>query len=211
MKNLLLSVALIAVPVAGFATVLHFMPHAAVTAADAASPGLGDLSAFVTIVADTQTLADTGDLVAAEKRITDLEVAWDDAAQALRAKDTAAWATVDDAADAVFSALREGTPKPAIVKSALLNLSTTLTQPIAAIQTGGFVLTVRGIAVTDENGHPIPCEVMLTSLKAAAETAGRGTDPAVTDLLAKGTERCNADDDKNADTFSAQGLALLAK
>ena len=71
MRNLLLSVALIAVPVAGFAAVeMWLMPAAVVQTARA---GLGDLAPFATIVTDTQTLAESGDLAAAQTRITDLE------------------------------------------------------------------------------------------------------------------------------------------
>jgi hypothetical protein len=32
---------------------------------------------------------------------------------------------------------------------------------------------------------------------------------AIADLIAKATERCNADDDRNADAFSAQALQML--
>jgi hypothetical protein len=53
--------------------------------------------------------------------------------------------------------------------------------------------------------------MMLTDLRDGI-TAGRGTASAaqIADLQAKALERCNADDDRRADDFSAQALALLA-
>jgi len=59
------------------------------------------------------------------------------------------------------------------------------------------------------DGSPLPCEVALETLRTAA--AGRTpTDQAKYDqLLGKGLERCNADDDKRADGFFADAYALL--
>jgi hypothetical protein len=82
MRNLLLSVVLIAVPVAGFAAVEMWLMPA--PASQSASMGLGDLAPFAAIVTDTQTIAATGDLAAAQTRITDLETAWDEAEPTLR-------------------------------------------------------------------------------------------------------------------------------
>jgi hypothetical protein len=209
MKNLFLSAALIALPVGGFAAAWHLLPHAAEIATTAAAPGLGDMSVLQAIVTDTQSIAAKGDLVAAEKRITDLEVAWDAVAAELRAKDANAWAAVDDAADASFKALRAKTPDAAEVKTALAVLAQTLQAPFGVAAPQGVVMMVSGVAVTDANGHTLPCEVMLNALKTAAEAAGRVADVAA--FQAKGTERCNADDDKHAAEFFAQGLALLAK
>lgn len=87
-KNLLLSAALIAVPAGGFSLAeMVILPSAQTTSAPAQSPGLGDLSAYKTIVTDTQAIAATGDLTAAEHRINDLETLWDQNAAASRQAD----------------------------------------------------------------------------------------------------------------------------
>ncbi|KAA3447016.1 hypothetical protein C7I87_29345 [Mesorhizobium sp. SARCC-RB16n] len=58
-----------------------------------------------------------------------------------------------------------------------------------------------------------PCEDALKALRAAEATAKpSATDKAkVSELEAKGVERCNADDDKRADDFFAQGMKILGK
>lgn len=212
MKQLLLATALIAFPVAVFSGVEHFIVGAAAAPAQqSAVTSLGDLSKFAAIVSDTQRIAATGDLVAAETRITDLETAWDDAEEELRAKAPEAWGTVDASADAAFSALRAKSPDPARVESALSDLQATLADPTPPDATEGAARTLNGIAVTDAAGHPLPCEVMLSDLRDAL-SAGRASDtarPQITDLQSKAAERCNADDDRRADAFSAQALALL--
>ncbi len=211
MKQLLLATALIAFPVAVFSGVEHFVIGAAAPAQQGAVPSLGDLSKFAAIVSDTQKIAATGDLVAAETRITDLETAWDDAEEDLRAKAPEAWGTVDASAEAAFSALRAKSPDPARVETALSDLQATLADPTPSDAAGGSAQTLNGIAVTDAAGHPLPCEVMLSDLRDAL-SAGRASDtarPQITDLQSKAAERCNADDDRRADAFSAQALALL--
>lgn len=203
MRNLLLSVALIAVPVAGFAAVEMWLLPA--PASQSASMGLGDLAPFATIVTDTQTIAATGDLAAAQTRITDLETAWDEAEPTLRAADSNAWGVVDTAIDDALSALRKGTPSPVEVTDTLAVLQETLAGPVAAAVTGAKL--VNGIAVTDDTGHALPCEAMLADLTTALQ--GKTATPEVADLQAKALERCNADDDTRADAFTAQALALL--
>ena len=71
---------------------------------------------------------------------------------------------------------------------------------------------VSGIAVTDEAGHNLPCEVMLKDLATglATTTIAAAGKTAATDFQTKALERCNADDDARADAFSAQALAVLA-
>lgn len=213
MKQILLAAALIAVPVAVFSGVEHYIigAQAPDQQASAMSPSLGDVSAFQAIVTDTQTIARTGDLVAAEKRITDLETSWDTAAAALQAKAPAAWGMVDASADAAFSALRAHTPDPAKVEAALNALAATLSNPTADITANAVVQTLNGIAITDAAGHPLPCELMLSDLRdgLAANRAPANAQQKIADLQAKATERCNADDDRRADDFSAQALALL--
>ena len=205
-RNLALSATLIAVPAAGFALAEMVFSPAAQTSAAIQSPGLGDLSAYKTILTDTRTIAATGDFTAAEHRITDLETLWDQNASALRQADRAAWNTVDASADEAFSSLRAGSPDQATVDAALAALSSALDAPVPAAATGP-VQYVSGIAVTDESGRPIPCEDLIGQLRTAI---GSSTPPAaVADLQSRALERCNADDDAHADAFSAQALALL--
>jgi hypothetical protein len=70
---------------------------------------------------------------------------------------------------------------------------------------------VSKVATTDANGRPLPCKVMLVQFRTALSQATVATtDRATLDTLqAKGTERCNADDDTRADDFFAQGIALM--
>ena len=205
MRNLLLSAALIAIPVAAFSLVetgLHSAPQQA-----RGGLGLGDLSAYSTIVASTRAIAKSGDFVAAERRITDLETLWDDNASQLRKADPVAWGAVDGAADQAFSALRAGNPDPANINTALANLQQVLAAPEP--QTTGSTQQVAGIDVTDASGHPVPCEEMIGQVR--AKVAQNAAPPAVADLQAKAVERCNADDDVHADAFAAQALAQLSK
>ena len=175
-----------------------------------AGSALGDMQAFQTIVTDVETIAATGDLVTAEVRITDLETAWDDAEATLKPKDPTAWGRVDDATDAVLSSLRAATPDAVAVMDALAGLQTVLMDPGTAMA-GGITL-VDGIAVTDASGRPIPCEVMLTAVKDGLAKAAPSVDKAAIDgLIVKASERCNADDDRNADAFSAAALKVLGQ
>lgn len=213
MRNLFLSAALIAIPIGVFAAVESVLPPApAPEAVQAAAPSdtLGDLSPFQAIVADTQRIADGGDLKAAETRITDFETLWDTGEPTMRPMDPVAWGRIDGAADAAFSALRAKAPDPAKVDATLAGLSGALDGTAAPVAAGG-VQSVQGIAVTDAAGHPVPCEDMLNQLRAAPASSDAAVAAKVADLQAKGTERCNADDDRRADDFFAQGLALLAK
>ena len=203
--NLILSAILIAVPVTGFSLAEHFLSPAA-SSEKTAPHGLGDLSAYRAIVADTQVIAARGDLGTAERRITDLETLWDDNAAALRKADHAAWNTVDAAADEAFSALRAGTPDKATVDAALANLLATLDAPVPAAS-GGPVQYVAGIPVTDDTGRALPCEELIGQLRTAL--SGQTPPAAVSDLQTRALERCNADDDVHANTFSAQALAQI--
>lgn len=208
MKQLLLATTLIAIPVAGFAAVEVWVLPPAATAADPAA-SLGDLSAYGKIVTETQRLVDTGDLAAAGRRITLFETMWDDDESTLRPKAPAAWGNIDAAADRTFAALRASHPDAASATKALTALSATLADPTGGGTSGGLE-RVAGVAVTDANGHPIPCEAMLKDLRAAlADGSIPQKDQArATDLQGKATERCNADDDTRADAFSAEALAL---
>lgn len=58
-----------------------------------------------------------------------------------------------------------------------------------------------------------PCEDALKDLRAAEASAklNAGDKTKVSDLEAKGIERCNADDDKRADDFFAQAMKVMGK
>ncbi len=220
MRNLLLSVALIAAPVAVFAagyTLLTPAPAPVATAAAAPTPAvatLGDMAAFTSIVTDVQAIAATADLPAAEVRITDLETAWDQAQPALRPVNVTAWGSVDGALDDALTALRSRSPDPTTVDQTLAALQAALADPMQGQSAVASAVppTVAGIVTTDANGRALPCEVMLDTFRTSLATAtlsdaNRAT---VDALQVKGTERCNADDDKRADDFFAQGLALMS-
>lgn len=214
MRNLLLSVALIAAPVGVFAAGYTWLtPHSAQTQTVAATPGLGDMTPFATITTDVQTIAATGDLTAAGKRITDLETTWDKAQTSLQPVNPAEWGYVDGAIDKALSALRASAPDAGSVRATLASLQIALADPSNGGAAGtGTVQTVSGVATTDANGHALPCEAMLGTFRATLDKATLSdTDRAtVATLQAKGTERCNADDDTRADDFFAQGIALMS-
>lgn len=203
LRNLLLSAVLIAIPAGGFTLAeMALQPGAS----PAATQSLGDLSAYRTIVSDTQAILRTGDVAAAEHRMTDLESLWDQNAGRLRQANPAAWGTIDTAADAAFAALRTSTPNRDTIYAALATLDATLAAPPATAPTA-TVGHVAGIAVTDDTGRALPCEVMIGQLR---DALGATTPNArVTDLQARALERCNADDDTNADALAAQAIALI--
>ncbi len=216
MKQILLASALIALPVAAF-TAFHIYASppvaAAATVAVAADP-LGDLSAMKKIVSDVETIAATGDMVAGERRITDYETAWDDAAATLRAMDANAWGNVDQASDDALGALRASPPVASDVTTTLAALAASLDNPgNAPGQTPAAGVTMlSGIAVTDAAGRALPCEVMLEEVAAglATTTLAAADKATASDFQTKALERCNADDDARADGFSAQALAMLS-
>ncbi len=208
MKQILLALLLTAVPVAAFTGFqVYAVPHPA-QAAEAKS--LGDLSPMSAIIDDVTAIAKTGDMAKAQKRITDFETAWDDAEPTMHPLNPDAWGIVDSAADHALKALRAGTPDAEKVTATLAALTAALDNPTGSSGSGGVVGKVAGIDVTDSNGHPIPCETMLTALRGAISTGKVAADKTVAagDFVTKATERCNADDDVHADEFSAQGLAL---
>jgi hypothetical protein len=208
MKQFLLAFLLIAAPVAAFSTFQIYLVPAAVKAAS-----LGDLSALKAIVADTQNITKTGDTKAAEKRITDFETMWDEAEDKMRPLNETAWGVVDGAADKALHALRDDAPDATKVDTAVAGLISALENPNSGVAAPRSVSMFAGIAVTDANGHAIPCETMLSQFRDSITQAKIPTDKmtAAAELMTKATERCNADDDVHADEFSAQGLALATK
>ena len=207
MKQLLLTIALIFIPVGVFAGF-----HLYLSPVKVSSGNLGDLTSLKTIVADVQTIAASGDLVAAETRITDFEIAWDDRASAMRPLNIDAWRNIDEAADSALGALRDGKPNIGQVASTLTALMSELNDPTTA--PGGSAsapVAMNGVTITDQNGRFLPCEEMLETLRKAL-TAAKLSDEkkaSAESYQTKALERCNADDDQRADEFSAQALALL--
>jgi hypothetical protein len=219
MNQFLRAALLIAFPVAlfsGYQVTFAKTGPANMVVAGATSP-LGDLSAMSAIIADVQKISDTGDFVAAEKRVTDFETMWDDNQEKLRPLSKDAWGTIDDASDAALKALRSKAPVAEKVKSALVALAAALANGGMADsgQTGaaGGVLKIAGIDVTDEKGRAIPCEDLIKGLRGAIDGGkiSAANKDAADGFMAKALERCNADDDAHADENSARGLALAGK
>lgn len=173
---------------------------------------LGDLSALSAIAQDTLVIARTGDLAAAEKRITDFESAWDQAAGTMQPLSPPKWKAVDVAADGAIEALRAGAPTEADVEAALATLIAELDNPGAnapAATASAQAAPAVAFAVTNADGSPLPCEVALKTLRDAAAGKSPSDQSKYDEALNKGLERCNADDDKRADTFFATAFGLL--
>lgn len=208
-KQALLATVLIAAPVGIFtAAEILLAPPAK------SEQSLGDLTPLTAIVTDVQKIAASGDLSAAQKRITDFETEWDKDEAVMRPLNKAAWSNIDDAADAAIHALRSPQPLPRIVSSTVNELIATLANPYgSANAVSNSVKLVSGTAVTDETGHPLPCEDLIKKLRAAVEgeKIPQTQASAGQEILNKALERCNADDDTHANEFSAEGLALATK
>ena len=87
---------------------------------------LGKLTPFKTIATDISSLVNKGDMVAARKRVTDLESAWDSAEAGIKPRSAADWHLVDKSLDKLYSAIRETQPDIAACKQALLNVLSTM-------------------------------------------------------------------------------------
>ena len=210
MRNLLLSVALITVPVLVFTAGYRVLTPATVAAATA--PALGDMTPFNTIATDLQSIVATGDLAAAKTRIKDLETAWDDAQSTLQPVNLVDWGNVDGAIDDALKALRASTPDAATATATLAALQKALADPsLGGAVVSGAPTMISGVVTTDGSGRTLPCEVMLETFRTmqSGATLTDANCTAVAELEAKGTERCNADDDTRAADFFAQGIALM--
>jgi hypothetical protein len=128
LRQVSLTIALIIIPIVIFVG----CTMATASASPSTAAGLGDLTAFKTIVVDVQGLVDKGDVAGAQTRITDYETAWDQAETAIRPLDQTAWSNIDRANDAVFTSIRASTPDPAAMKAALATLVATLNDPTKA-------------------------------------------------------------------------------
>lgn len=194
---------------APIATASFIFPATATYAATVSE--LGDLSAMSAIVNDTLSIAKTGDLKAAEKRITDFETAWDDAAGTMQPLSPTKWRAVDVAADGAIEGLRGSSPNQADVEAALNTLIAELDNPgTGAMAAPAAAPAAAGtFAVTNADGSPLPCEVALKAVRDAAGTKKATDQGKYDEAVNKGIERCNADDDKRADGFFATAYALL--
>jgi len=123
-KQVLLAIALVLVPVAAFT---GFQGYAKNDSAAAAS--LGDLSSFKAIIADVQAIAAKGDLTGAAKRITDYESAWDEGEAAIRPLNPTYWGNIDQASDAALKAIRASSPSADKVQKTLGALMAVLNNP----------------------------------------------------------------------------------
>jgi hypothetical protein len=200
MKMLLVALALLSMPMAASPWLIT-PSYAAATATE-----FGDLSVLRTIATDTLDLVAKGDMAAATARITDFETAWDADASRLRVLSADKWGVIDDASDAAITSLRASPLLAADATAAVTALIAALDNPtMPATRVGAAT------AVTDANGRPLPCEDLLADVRAttAAVVVSDADKPKLDDLTNKGLERCNADDDKRADDFFAQALALM--
>lgn len=202
MNKILIALALLSMPVAA-APWLITPSYAAATATE-----LGDLSDLRTIAADTLDLLTKSKVANAIARIADFEAAWDADALRLRALSSDKWGVIDDASDAAITSLRSS---PVVAADA----TAAVTALIAALDNPSMPETRVGsaTAVTDTNGRPLPCEELLADVRAttAAVVVSDADKPKLDESTNKGIERCNADDDKRADDFFAQALALMGK
>ena len=175
MKQLLLATALIALPVAAFT---GYNVYAAPTTTGATvSAGIGDTSAFTTIITDVQALADKGDIAAAKTRVKDFEIAWDENAKGLRPMDPTTWDSIDGAADKALKSVRAGTPDPALIKVALAALQTSLTaQPATAItqvaatglgDTSAFIAIITDVQALADKGDFASAQTRITDFETA--------------------------------------------
>lgn len=85
-----------------------------------------DIAGFRSIVQDTLTKIAAGDQAGARSRITDLETAWDQAEDRLRAMDAGTWSVLDHQIDMALKAIRSSAPNVGDEKQSLATLLTSL-------------------------------------------------------------------------------------
>ncbi len=100
--------------------VTPILPRPAANAS--AVPGLGDLFTFRSVIVDTLSLVDKGDLAGAKARIKDLETSWDDAEASLKPRAPSDWHKIDKAIDKALAALRADNPSQAACRQSLADL-----------------------------------------------------------------------------------------
>lgn len=201
MNRILLALVCLALPITA-ASSFAVPSYAAATITE-----LGDLSPLTSIASDTLGLVGKGNMTAAAARITDFESAWDAEASTLRALSNDKWGIIDFASDRAIAAVRTNHPVASEATAAVTALVAVLESPTAPVASIGVAT-----AVTDANGRPLPCEDLLAAVRSTMTTSPPAADQARLDELeGKGIERCNADDDKRADDFFAQALALMGK
>jgi hypothetical protein len=77
-----------------------------------------------------------------------------------------------------------------------------------------ILASTSGFSIAAMAADTVPCEDMLKTTKdalAAATTLAAADKTAIDALIVKGTERCNADDDKRADGFFGDAMKLMGK
>lgn len=79
---------------------------------------------------------------------------------------------------------------------------------IHAVAIGAIALVIPAAALAK-----VPCEETLKDVRAARADAKLGSDDAtkVDDLINKGIDRCNADDDNRANGFFKQAMTAMGK
>ncbi len=128
MKQVLLAIVLILVPVAAF-TAFQMVR----APSEARTTGLGDLKSLRTIVADVQGHVEKNDMAAAAARMTDYESAWDQGQTSIRPLNPVFWGHVDAASDVAIKALREPHPSAAKARKALSTLMGSLNDPSKSV------------------------------------------------------------------------------
>ncbi len=81
------------------------------------------------------------------------------------------------------------------------------------ISTFVVVTATSGLSSLANAATAVPCEDVLVTLNEALAKAklNAADTKAVADLKAKGEERCTAEDDRRADDFFNQALAIVTK
>ena len=83
--------------------------------------------------------------------------------------------------------------------------------PAAAL---AIIVSANGLSMAAHAADIVPCEDMLKTTMdalAAATTLAAADKTAIDALIVKGTDRCNADDDKRADGFFGDAMKLMGK